>query len=71
MWTRPDDSDVFQVDKYGSPVELEVMFHNSLASLTDCDTKGRSLLNVSLMNPTPTLESVAKFRKACIRSEEL
>jgi hypothetical protein len=71
MWTRPDDSDVFQVAKYGSLVELEVMFHNGLASLTDCDTKGRSLLNVSLMNPTPTLESVAKFRKACIRSEEL
>jgi hypothetical protein len=44
--SRPDDSDIFEVAKYGSPHDLERMIENGRASLNDCNTKGRSLLNV-------------------------
>lgn len=44
--SRPDDSHVFEIAKYGSPHDLQLMIDNGLASLNDCNTKGRSLLNV-------------------------
>jgi hypothetical protein len=44
--SRPDDSPVFELAKYGSPHDLVLMIENGYASLNDCNTKGRSLLNV-------------------------
>ena len=49
---RPDNAEVFKVVSHGNVEVLFDMIESGLASLTDCDTKGRSLLNVSklLMN---------------------
>lgn len=44
----PDDSKVFQIIKRGDLDGLCRMLQDRLASLTDCDTQGRSLLWVSL-----------------------
>ena len=43
----PDDSKVFEIATKGSTEELARLFADGLASSTDCDTQGRSLLNVS------------------------
>lgn len=45
--TIPDNSKIFDVAKFGSPRDLQAMIYDGLASLNDCDTNGRSLLNVS------------------------
>jgi hypothetical protein len=47
--TIPDDSKVFDVVKFGSPGDLQAMIYDGLASPNDCDTNGRSLLNVSII----------------------
>jgi hypothetical protein len=44
----PDDSRVFQLIEEGNLHELIGMLKDGLASLTDCDTQGRSLLWVKL-----------------------
>jgi hypothetical protein len=49
--TIPDDSKVIQVAMAGSRHDLEMMIANGIASLTDCDTQGRSLLNVRNLKP--------------------
>ena len=43
----PDESAVFQFIQVGDLDVLIGLFIKGLASLSDCDTKGRSLLNVS------------------------
>lgn len=42
----PKTSDVFRIVQYGSVYELRKALSEGCASLTDCDSKGRSLLNV-------------------------
>lgn len=44
---RPDNSTVFQVVKSGNVNELVRLFDSKNAAPTDCDSRGRSLLNVS------------------------
>lgn len=44
----PDDSEVFRVCEKGELRELISLLNDGSASLTDCDTKGRSLLNVGI-----------------------
>jgi hypothetical protein len=48
--SRADDSHVLEAAKYGNPHDLALMIENGLASLNDCNTKGRSLLNVWTAN---------------------
>ena len=43
---RPDESHVFELATFGSVEELVALFEAGDASLSDCDSKGRSLLNV-------------------------
>jgi hypothetical protein len=47
--TIPDDSKIFDVVKFGSPRDLQAMIYDGLASFNDCDTNGRSLLNVRII----------------------
>jgi hypothetical protein len=47
--TIPDNSKIFQVAKFKSPRDLQTLIRDGLASLNDCDTNGRSLLNVSII----------------------
>ncbi len=44
----PDDSEVFRVVKGGSVKKLKKLLQSGVASLGDCDSEGRSLLNVGL-----------------------
>ena len=44
----PDDSEVFLVVRGGSVRKLKKLLDSGTASLGDCDSKGRSLLNVSV-----------------------
>ena len=44
----PDDSEVFRVVENGSVRKLRKLLNNGKASLGDCDSMGRSLLNVSI-----------------------
>ena len=44
----PDDSEVFRVVEGGSVRKLKNLLNNGMASLGDCDSMGRSLLNVSI-----------------------
>ena len=44
----PDDSEVFRVVQRGSVKKLKKLLSRGAASLGDCDSLGRSLLNVSL-----------------------
>ena len=44
----PDDSEVFRVVEGGSVRKLKKLLDSGAASLGDCDSMGRSLLNVSL-----------------------
>ena len=44
----PDDSEVFRVVEGGSVRKLKTLLNNGTASLGDCDSMGRSLLNVSI-----------------------
>jgi len=44
----PDDSEVFRVVEGGSVGKLKRLLSSGAASLEDCDSMGRSLLNVSL-----------------------
>lgn len=44
----PSDSEVFRVVDAGSVKKLKKLISNGAASLGDCDSDGRSLLNVSL-----------------------
>ena len=46
----PDDSKVFQFVREGNLEGLVGLLKDGLASLTDCDTQGRSLLWVKLSN---------------------
>ena len=48
----PDDSEVFRVVEAGSVKKLKRLLSNRAASLRDCDSMGRSLLNVSLHEDT-------------------
>lgn len=43
----PDDSEVFRVVEGGSVKKLKKLISSGRASLGDCDSMGRSLLNVS------------------------
>lgn len=43
----PDDSEVFRVVEGGSVRKLKKLLASGAASLGDCDSMGRSLLNVS------------------------
>ena len=43
----PDDSEVFRVVRGGSVKKLKKLLSSGAASLGDCDSEGRSLLNVS------------------------
>ena len=45
--TIPDDSEVFRIVKSGSVQKLKKLLSTGAASLGDCDSMGRSLLNVS------------------------
>jgi hypothetical protein len=62
--TIPDDSRVFDVAKFGSPRDLQAMIYDKLASLNDCDTNGRSLLNVSVI--TDRLEMILIFMSSML-----
>ena len=44
----PDDSELFRVVEGGSVRKLKKLLNNGMASLGDCDSMGRSLLNVSI-----------------------
>ena len=44
----PDDSEVFRVVEGGSVRKLKKLLDSGKASLGDCDSMGRSLLNVSI-----------------------
>ena len=44
----PDDSEVFRVVEGGSVRKLKKLLDSGTASLGDCDSMGRSLLNVSI-----------------------
>jgi hypothetical protein len=43
-----EDSVIFKVIANGDTEELIRMFENNLAAITDCDPRGRSLLNVGI-----------------------
>jgi hypothetical protein len=45
--TRPDDNEIFTIARFGTSEELQRALFNGKASLNDCDTKGRSLINVN------------------------
>lgn len=45
----PDDSEVFRVVEGGSIKKLKRLINSGRASLGDCDSMGRSLLNVSYL----------------------
>lgn len=66
--TIPDDSMIFDVAKFGSPHDLQALIYDGLASLNDCDTNGRSLLNVSMI--TNRLEMILTFKSACFGSNQ-
>ena len=51
----PSDSEVFHVVKGGSVTKLKKLLSSGAASLGDCDSMGRSLLNVSLCEKLNTL----------------
>jgi hypothetical protein len=46
--TLPNDSEVFKIVRGGSPHDLETLLDGGLASLSDCDTEGRSLFHVGI-----------------------
>ena len=46
-----DDSEVFRVVEGGSVKKLRMILSSGKASLGDCDSMGRSLLNVSIYKP--------------------
>ena len=43
----PLDSKIFEIAKYGTSTDLQMMLSKGEASLTNCDPYGRSLINVS------------------------
>jgi hypothetical protein len=47
--TIPDDSDIFKIAASGTVGKLREMFSSGEASPLDCDTNGRSLINVSIL----------------------
>jgi hypothetical protein len=49
--TRPDSDDIFKIARYGTSEALQRALSSGKASLTDCDTKGRSLVNVCINIP--------------------
>jgi hypothetical protein len=49
--TIPDDSEIFEIAAYGTVEKLWEMFSCGKASPLDCDTNGRSLINVSIRLP--------------------
>ena len=51
----PSDSEVFRVVEGGSTKRLQKLLSSGAASLGDCDSMGRSLLNVSLCENRNTL----------------
>lgn len=51
----PDDSEIFRVVKRGSVRKLKKLVSSGAASLGDCDSMGRSLVNVRLKNVKPLL----------------
>ena len=51
----PSDSEVFRVVEGGSTKRLQKLLSSGAASLGDCDSMGRSLLNVSLCEDRNTL----------------
>lgn len=58
----PDDSEVFRVVERGSVKNLKKLLSSGAASLGDCDTRGRSLLNVSPQSTLNTrLTDCSKF----------
>jgi hypothetical protein len=44
--TRADSDDIFWIASHGTSESLQRVLSSGEASLTDCDTKGRSLVNV-------------------------
>lgn len=44
--TRPASDDIFQIARHGTSEALQKALSSGQASLSDCDTKGRSLINV-------------------------
>jgi hypothetical protein len=52
---RPDSDDIFQIARYGTSEDLQRALSSGKASLSDCDTEGRSLMNVRRHNPTHVL----------------
>jgi cell division septum initiation protein DivIVA len=48
---RPDQSIVFKIAASGCVEKLVELFEAGMASLSDCDSEGRSLLNVRLYTP--------------------
>jgi Fission yeast centromere protein N-terminal domain/Tc5 transposase DNA-binding domain len=44
---RPEDSEVFKVAMLGNSRDLQILLSSGEASLSDCDSQGRSLINVS------------------------
>lgn len=53
----PSDSEVFRVVEGGSVKKLKKLLSSGAASLGDCDSMGRSLLNVSLRGQKHALRS--------------
>lgn len=54
----PKTSDIFRIVQYGCVHDLQKALSEGSASLTDCDSKGRSLLNYAMRALRPTM---AKF----------
>ena len=56
----PDDSPVFRLVEDGDLEGLKQMLQDGLASVTDCDTRGRSLLAVCSIHPTLMLTNLGE-----------
>lgn len=64
-----DDSEVFKIVTKGSVKQIVSLLRRGAASLRDCDTTGRSLLNVSdCSHERPSCKSAANCFKVCLNS---